>query len=113
MAIDVIQLSRLGITESFVAKGSISSEEMMQACTEQFRPSKYEQQPIQLENSVITRGTYRWAPMKDENGECCGMMLYPAENGSVGSFYATQLHLTHTRNSNNSELLNNIDENCA
>jgi len=91
--VKVIQLSAEGVTQAFIAKGGIPPEVMVQACQEQFKPSQYEDDAINLDKVKVVQGNYRWIPARDEYGEPCGSRLIPAETASKGSFFGTELVL--------------------
>jgi len=89
--VKVTQLSSEGVTQAFIAKGDVEPDAMMKACHEQFIPSQYEDTPINLCNSKIHKGQYRWVPARDEHGEYCGSRLIPTKKAGKGSFFGTQL----------------------
>lgn len=91
--IKVIQLSAEGVTQSFIAKGSVAPEVMRKACQEQFIPSEYEDSGINVDNSKVVQGNYRWIPAKSEDGEFCGSRLISTDAAGQGSFFGTELIL--------------------
>lgn len=91
--VEVIPLYESGLTLSFMAKGNIDTDVMKRSCLANWSPSQYEDDTLNLDFATILRGVYRWVPMLNEYGEYCGSRLIPAEDGSRGSFYATELIL--------------------
>lgn len=88
--IKVVHLGAEGMTQGFIAKGNITLELMLDACREQFKPSQYEDNDINIENAKIELGYFRWIPTHDECGEICGSRLVNSAPGP-GAFVGTML----------------------
>lgn len=92
-SVKVIQLSAEGVTQAFIAKGDIEHHVMVQACKEQFMPSQFENEVLNLDKAEVVQGHFRWVPATDEYGDPCGSRLISARAAGHGAFFGTQLVL--------------------
>lgn len=92
-SVNVIQLTAEGVTQGFIAKGDIRHDVMVRSCKEQFKPSQYEDEVLNLDKATVVQGHLRWVPATDEYGDPCGSRLITARSAGHGAFFGTQLVL--------------------